>query len=190
MNIPRRTRLTILFVISMLVFLVVVPAPAVLGYVMVSSYLMFFAGFQGFLVLIEIKADRVIKGSLLISYGLVFQFIYMPMVFYPDGNMNDLAPLLKRNLDLFGQLIAIACAGAGASIISIHADKTSKDKEPQPSGPIVIDNTRHMNDLITVVTRTGKEIQALNKLVMSLVGVIAVMAILLVIVAIAVFAHA
>lgn len=190
MKISRRAVLTLLFVVSLFLLLVIVPTSKYLGYALVASYLMFIAGFNGFMVLIEMNADRVEKGSLLILYGLVFQFFYMPMVFYPDGNMNDLAPLLKRNLDLYGQLIVMACAGAGGSIISMHADKTSKDKEPLPSGPIVIDNTRHMNDLITAVTRTGKEIQALNKLVMSLVGVIAVMAILLVVVAIAVFTHA
>jgi hypothetical protein len=157
--------------------IVLVPLAVKLGYAVAGTYLMLAVSILGIIVLLDIKLDRVEKGMIIIAYGVFFQAMYAPMVFYPDVDLKNLAPDLKRNVEMFTQVILLACAGAGGSVIAVHADKSSKDNDQQVVSSTVIDNTQRIDDLISITKHTSGQIQRLYALlaivVVLLVAVVA-----------------
>jgi hypothetical protein len=165
MNNVRKTTLTAILVVAAIVCMtVIIPVAVQHGYAIAATYLMVGIGFLGVIPLLDIKLDRVEKGMMIIAFGVVYTSIYPPLVFYPGVEFSTLAPDLQRNLTVFTQVILYACAGAGGSVIAVHADKSSKDNDQQVVSATVIDNTKGLSDLVAMTKHTNAQIQKLYAL--------------------------
>lgn len=131
-----------------------------------ATYLALASSFATFVALLDIRQDRVLKGFLLIAAGVLYQLIY-PRFFYIFVDKSMMTPDLIDHFEIYGQVILLACAGAGGSIIAAYADKTSTDYEAEPANiPIektiiertVIDNTLHIERLIEAIETLNKKI--------------------------------
>lgn len=76
---------------------------------------------------------------------------------------------LIDQFEIYGQVILLACAGAGASIIAAYADKTSIDYEPAASTNVktvieqtVVDNTKKIEQLTAIIEKATKRISILT----------------------------
>lgn len=146
-----------------------------------ATYMAMGSSFAAFIVLLDIKQDRVLKGFFLIGAGVLYQIVY-PKFFYIFVDKSLMPDDVTSHFDIFGQVMSLACAGAGGSIIAVHADKTSSDNEQILIAPIektiiektVIDNTKHIEQLINSTT-------ALSKKINIIIGVTALFMILTVI---------
>lgn len=153
----KKTLLALLVMTALFCLCVVIPQAVKTGYAIAGTYLMIASSTIGLLALLNIRLDRVEKGIIIIAYGVLFQAIYVPMVFYPSVELKSLGLQLQRNLEMFTQVILFACAGAGGSVIAVHADKSAKLN-------IVLDNTQRIDDLISITKRTSAQIQKLYAL--------------------------
>lgn len=175
---PHKVRVTLKAALVLLVFLIVfvfvVPLAQSNNHEMAASYIMLAASFMGFLMILEFEQERVLKGFTIIIYGLFVQSWYVPMIFYPHVELISLPADLRHNLEMFSNTILYACSGAGASVIALHADKTSKDNDVQVVNRTVIDNTQGINNLISITKQTSDQIQKLYGMlaivIMLLVG--------------------
>lgn len=135
-----------------------------------ATYLALASSFAAFVVLLDIRQDRVLKGFLLIAAGVLYQLVY-PRFFYIFVDKPIMTPDLIDHFEIYGQVILLACAGAGGSIIAVYADKTSTDYEPVTTNiptektiieRTVIDNTLHIERLIKTTETLNKKINILT----------------------------
>lgn len=120
-----------------------------------------------FLTFLDMRQDRVLKGFFLIAAGVLYQVIY-PKFFYIFVTKSLMPADAIDHFKIFGQVISLACAGAGGSLIAAYADKTSSDNELALTGTpttektviekTVIDNTLHIEQLIKSTTLLSKKI--------------------------------
>lgn len=171
----------IVIAVSLLVLCLALPLVIAFGYPIVGSYLMFFSGLVLFLFLIEMKQERVEKGFCILMYGLSLQIIYSPLVF--NASVLDAMSASERKLlDVFIQIIVLACAGAGGSIIAAHADRSATDNDPVAMvlDKTVIDNTRTINALIANTDNLNRKANWLIGLLVAVlvIGVVCFFALL------------
>lgn len=96
---------------------------------MASSVFLFF-------FLVDLKQDRILKGIYLICFGM-FIGDYLPShlyveIFAKESMDKELAEEelhVLQYLTLFKSAVLYACCGAGGSLIAVHSDKTSTDRE-------------------------------------------------------------
>jgi hypothetical protein len=133
-----------------------------------ATYAAFGSCFVLFLTLLDMRQDRVLKGFFLIAAGVLYQIVY-PKFFYIFVTKSLMPADAIDHFEIFGQVISLACAGAGGSIIAVYADKTSSDNEVVLSNSpaatektviekTVIDNTKHIEQLIKNTAILSKKI--------------------------------
>lgn|GEM_PF-1052633 len=150
-------RITIFLILTFSTLSIGVALAGIYNLYRTATYLALASSFSAFIVLLEIKQDRVLKGFLLIGIGVLYQLLY-PKFFYIFVD-QALAPVdAVTHFEIFGQVILLACAGAGGSIIAVHADKTSSDYEENKIENNVIDNTRHIETLIKNTKKLNRKI--------------------------------
>lgn len=133
-----------------------------------ATYLAIASSFAMFIVLLDIRQDRVLKGFSLIAAGVIYQLVY-PRFFYVFVDKASMPSDLIDHFEIYGQVILLACAGAGGSIIAVYADKTSSDYEPAaiPSNELsvieknVMDNTMHIEQLTKSTNQLNKKLDIL-----------------------------
>lgn len=163
-NVRKKTYAALLVAAALLSLFVVIPVAVKFGYAIAATYLMVGVGLLGLIPLLDIKLDRIEKGLMIIAFGVVYTSIFPPILFYPGVEFSTLAPDLQRNLTVFTQVILYACAGAGGSVIAVHADRSSKDNDQQVVSATVIDNTKGISDLVAMTKHTNAQIQRLYAL--------------------------
>lgn len=159
---------------------IVAPLAATYGFSNIAIFGAIASAFATFIVFLEVRLERVPKGILLILSGVFLQAIYPKFLLYfidmdtaPDDAIN--------HLEIFGQVILLACSGAGGSIIAVHADRSSKDINDKPAHPAIIDNTKHIEKLIELVNAQNKKISAVLAIsVISIAFAVSALIILLV----------
>ncbi len=129
------------------------------------------SGFTLLILLLDIKQMRFPKGLILIAYGVLFQVFFKEYYFlFIDQASSDFENLSVQ-LDLYMQVLSLACAGAGGSIIANYADKSSSDYEHKVPNNNTIDNTKNIDQLIQITNRIEKRINL--SLQISLAAVVA-----------------
>lgn len=188
MNQKFNLRITIFVCVAISVLFIGVAFAGAYDFLGLATYLACAGSFATFIVLLDVKLDRVMKGFALIAFGVIYQLIY-PRFFYIFVDKLLLSSDLKDHFEVYGQVILLACAGAGGSLIAVYADKTSADFEPPASSPTppktvvqqtVIDNTRHIEKLT-------QETKNLTRIVTTLMAATILLIAVTVIVAIAIF---
>jgi hypothetical protein len=116
-------------VVAFFILLVGVPIAGVHEAPTIATYLAILGSFGAFIMLLDVRQDRVLKGFILIGTGLVYQLLY-PKYFYIFVDGKTMSPDIVSHFEIYGQAILLACSGAGGSLIAVHADKTSADFEP------------------------------------------------------------
>ncbi|AZF62633.1 hypothetical protein [Pseudomonas sp. LBUM920] len=90
--------------------------------------------FLTLVMILDLKQDRVMKGLFIILFGVLFQQLYLKLI-YIFIPINTIPDNYKDYLDIYSQVLLFACSGAGGSIIAVHADKSSLDYEsPSTNG--------------------------------------------------------
>lgn len=158
-------RITALIVTAILAMFIAAPAAGFYGAERPAIYIALIGSFVCFIFILDMKLDRVLKGVYLIGFGVLYQLIY-PRYLFAFIDSKHTPPDALEHFEIFGQVILLACAGAGGSIIAAHADKTSIDKEPIPTSnsekeKIIIDNTPHIMQLIKNTSTLNKKINIL-----------------------------
>lgn len=137
-----------------------------------ATYAALASSFAAFLVLLDIRQDRVMKGFLLIAAGVLYQLIY-PKFFYIFVDKLTMPADAIDHFDIYGQVILLACAGAGGSIIAAYADKTSSDYEPQVNPALeekaIIEKT--VIDKTLQIEKLTQNIATLNKRINTMVAI-------------------
>lgn len=116
------------------------------------------AGFIIFILILEYQSQRFIKGMSLIAFGVLFQVLYTKYYFLFIDADNPQLEDLKTQLNLYMQVLLLACAGAGGSIVAVYADKNSSDYEHTSPNQTLIDNTQHIEKLIINTQSIQKKI--------------------------------
>lgn len=153
-------KITIFFILVFCTFTFGVAIAGIYHLYRTATYAAIASSFAAFLILLDIKQDRVLKGFLLIGTGVLYQLIY-PKFFYIFVDKALMPADAIEHLDIFGQVILLACAGAGGSIIAAYADKTSSDYEGIKIEKTVIDNTRHIEGIIQNTNALNKKLNTI-----------------------------
>lgn len=137
----------------------------------VSYYL---PGIFLFCILLEMKAERVMKGVALIFFGLFYKFLY---TFLFHESLPDTSAL-RPYLSILGDGILFVCSGAGGSIIAVHGDKSSTDADPAPALITGPDASVHLHRLLnktdSLSAKLNVLIWAVGALLLALVAVLLV----------------
>lgn len=115
-------------------------------------------GFIGLTLLLELKISRFAKGMCLVGFGVLFQILYTEYYFIFIERGTTLHENLKLELSLYTQLISLACAGAGGSIVAAYADTNTTDYHVQSATQNPADNTQKINELIASTNNLNKKI--------------------------------
>ena len=140
-------RITAMLIIALAIMFIGVSLAGQYELYKMAVYAALGSAFMTFLIFLDVKQDRVIKGFTLIGIGVVYQLVY-PRFFYVFVDVQSIPSELAEHFSIFGQVILLACSGAGGSIIAAHADKTSSDYEDRKSAFNIVDNTKHIQKLI------------------------------------------
>jgi hypothetical protein len=106
---------------------------------------LFIGFFFPFLILLEYKTERVLKGLFVILYG-IFWGIVIPEIFE-----QYIPESFEQNMEIFKNLAVFACSGAGGSIIASHSEEQYKKEEKPIAKEIVVDKTQKIETLISSV---------------------------------------
>jgi Ca2+/Na+ antiporter len=115
-------------------------------------------GFIGLILLLELKISRFAKGMCLVGFGVLFQIMYTEYYFLFIEKDTQLYNDLKLQLSLYTQLISLACAGAGGSIVAAYADTNTTDYHVQSATQTPNDNTQKINELIASTIKLDKKL--------------------------------
>ncbi len=130
----------------------------------VFSYMLFFV------VIVDFKSERISKGLFLISFGIIYNIFYSVLFlefFGKDVVVGD----LKIATELFASIAIFSCAGAGGSLIAIHSDKSSTDRDDVLISQTVIDRTEGMLEMRRSLEILHKKLSAIC-IVGSLIAVV------------------
>ena len=101
------------------------------------------------IMLLEVRQDRFVKGLMLIGLAVFFPAVYplyLNAILLPD----KIPGVFKVQLDIFSQIMVLACSGAGGGLIANHGEtNTTEYQEREISGPATVDNTKNIELLIT-----------------------------------------
>ncbi|WP_213936835.1 hypothetical protein [Pseudomonas sp. dw_612] len=160
-------RICILMIVAFCILFFGVAIAGIYNFTRTATYAAFASCFILFLTLLDMRQDRVLKGFFLIGAGVLYQIVY-PKFFYIFVTKSLMPADAIDHFEIFGQVILLACAGAGGSIIAVYADKTSSDNElastdnPTTEKPdiekIVIDNTAQIEQLIKSTTILSRKL--------------------------------
>ncbi|MDR6163057.1 hypothetical protein [Pseudomonas fluorescens] len=115
-------------------------------------------GFIGLILLLELKISRFAKGMCLVGFGVLFQIMYTEYYFLFIEKETPLYNDLKLQLSLYTQLISLACAGAGGSIVAAYADTNTTDYHVHSATQNPNDNTQKINELIASTIKLDKKL--------------------------------
>lgn len=116
-------------------------------------------GFIGLILLLELKISRFAKGMCLVGFGVLFQIMYTEYYFlFIEKKETQLYSDLKLQLSLYTQLISLACAGAGGSIVAAYADTNTTDYHLHSATQNPNDNTQKINELIASTIKLDKKL--------------------------------
>jgi hypothetical protein len=166
-NNRQKTTLTL----SVLCLLLLVPILIAFQHYRSASMAMFLGCIMTFFFVVELKAERILKGFGLIIFGIFAGMYYPEVLFYTENVKSELPKEVLRNLHVFEQLLIFACAGAGGSIIANHADQSSTDREDVVVTQTVIDKTESINKMFSQIEGLNKK---LNSLIYFLIFIIIV----------------
>lgn len=153
-------KITAMLTVTLSLMFIAAPLAATYGFSNPAIYGAICSAFATFIIFLEIRQERVPKGMLLILSGVFFQLIYSKfLLHFIDMNTSPYDAI--NYLEIFGQVLLLACSGAGGSIIAAHADRSSSDIEDRPAHPTVIDNTKHIEKVIELVNAQNKKISTL-----------------------------
>lgn len=142
-----RFRITALITIATLAMFIGAPVSGAFGLLAPAFFLTISGTFINFLMLLEIRHERVLKGIYLVAAGVLFQLFYMRF-FLLFVDASTIPKDISEQFEVFGQVMLLACSGAGGSIIAAHADRSSKDYVVGETNTAIIDNTKQIQDLI------------------------------------------
>ena len=148
MNKPLKIKLALSF--SILIGLIGFPASLIFRFDFFISPSLLIGFLVPFLILLEYKTERVLKGLFVILYG-IFWGIVIPKVFEPY-----IPESFEKNMEIFKNLAVFACSGAGGSIIASHSEQQYKQDEKQIVEEIVVDKTQKIETLISSVENLKK----------------------------------
>ena len=117
------------------------------------DYLSFFCMAGGgatiLIMMLEVRQDRFVKGLMLIGLAVFFPAIY-PLYLKAILLPSKIPETFNQQLELFSQIMVLACSGAGGSLIANHGEtNTTEYQKQKATDPKIIDNTRNMDQLIT-----------------------------------------
>lgn len=115
-------------------------------------------GFIGLILLLELKISRFAKGMCLVGFGVLFQIMYTEYYFLFIEKETPLYNDLKLQLSLYTQLISLACAGAGGSIVAAYADTNTTDYHVHSATQNPNDNTQKINELIASTIKLDRKL--------------------------------
>ena len=106
------------------------------------------------IAILESKQDRIMKGTSLILFGILFG-IFLPEALIPSKEFSEKLPSdMVGNIEIFKNLAVFSCSGAGGSIIAGHAERFLSDIEkPQPQKGSTVDHSNEIQALHTEVVR-------------------------------------
>lgn len=117
-------------------------------------------GFIFFVALLEVKLDRVLKGFYLIFYGVLFKTAY-PFLLGKYIPLDTLTIDFNMQIGMYGDVVLLACSGAGGSIIANYADKSSLDYENVATTPTTPDNTRDIKTIMQSIESLNSKINTI-----------------------------
>lgn len=105
--------------------------------------------FSLMIVILESKQERIMKGMMLILFGMFFG-IYLPEAIIPSKEVASAMPKdLVENIEILKNLVIFSCSGAGGSIIAGHAERFLSPVEvTSPAEIKVVDNTAALNAMM------------------------------------------
>ncbi|MGB7644402.1 MAG: hypothetical protein WBM22_03005 [Pseudomonas fluorescens] len=112
--------------------------------------------FLTLIMILDIRQDRVIKGLLIILFGVFFQTLYLKFIFIFTPKKIIPADYISY-LDIYSQVLVFACSGAGGSLIAAHADRTSLDNEKSDKKNEVADTKLDLRKLTKTVDKLNKK---------------------------------
>lgn len=121
--------------------------------------------FLTLIMILDVRQDRVIKGLLIIVFGVFFQTLYLQFIFVFVPKTTIPSEYLSY-LDIYSQVLVFACSGAGGSIIAAHADRTTLDNETTEEKNKIADQKLEIKKLT-------KTIEKLNKKFNLIIGIMA-----------------
>jgi hypothetical protein len=139
---------TILLSLASIILITIPPKLLLLQHGGVSFFITVAATTTIFISLLEIKQERFIKGMALIGLAVAFPLLYPPylsLMLSPNKIPQD----FTEQLEVFIQVIVLACSGSGGSIIANYGDTNTTDflkHNPISSPP---DKTQDIEKLIT-----------------------------------------
>ncbi|KJH73922.1 hypothetical protein UB23_27120 [Pseudomonas sp. ES3-33] len=176
MKLSVNIRIAILLTIALCIMFIGVPFAGVYDHPVLATYAALSSSFVSFIIFLDLKLDIVLQRAFLIGFGVLYQLIY-PKFFYIFVDECLMPADAIDHFNIFGQVILLACSGAGGSIIAVHADKTSSDNQEVPSEKtLVIDNTKHIDQLINSSNKLNEKFNYIiaTSLVSALIAVIAI----------------
>ncbi|WP_426136351.1 hypothetical protein [Pseudomonas sp. PWP3-1b2] len=112
--------------------------------------------FLTLVMILDLKQDRVMKGLFIILFGVLFQALYLKLI-YIFVPKNTIPANYKEYLDIYSQVLLFACSGAGGSIIAVHADKSSLDNDSMPSGEKHACQNLELKNLMKTIKKLEKK---------------------------------
>jgi hypothetical protein len=122
---------TILLSLASIILITIPPKLLILQQGGVSFLIIVAATTTIFISLLEIKQERFIKGMALIGLAVAFPLLYPPylsLMLSPNKIPQD----FTEQLEVFIQVIVLACSGSGGSIIANYGDTNTIDFLKQP----------------------------------------------------------
>lgn len=112
--------------------------------------------FLTLIMILDVRQDRVIKGLLIILFGVFFQTLYLRFIYIFVPKETIPADYISY-LDIYSQVLVFACSGAGGSLIAAHADRTSLDNEKSDKKNEVADQKLELSELTKTVEKLNKK---------------------------------
>ncbi|NWB91606.1 hypothetical protein [Pseudomonas agarici] len=109
-----------------------------------------------FITALEVEQERFLKGMTLIVFGVLLQLFY-PKYFTIFLAGQTVPVDINEHLEIFSQVILLACSGAGGSIIANYADKNTSNSDRYPTLHTIKDNTQHILNLIENTKKLDKK---------------------------------
>lgn len=140
-NVFTRARLGFL-IIAVFCFFFVTGSLSVFGHRELAGAMMLFSATLIFPILLDMKTTRMVKGYWLVALG-AFIVVWHTMVVF-DADQSEVT---KNAFQALVQVFALACAGAGGSIIAAHGDTTTTEGEITPAQLTFTSDSKRILDL-------------------------------------------
>lgn len=88
------------------------------------------------IAILESKQERIMKGTTLILFGILFGIFLPPLLIPNEEFASSLPPDMVSNMEIFKNFAILSCSGAGGSIIAGHAERYLSDIEKSESNEV------------------------------------------------------